>query len=75
MPIKYHIHLSTQERQELESFIRAGESSVRTQTLAWILLLCVTKARTRRKQPKKFHQRKSLDYKKYGNGNEKVMKV
>lgn len=40
MPIKYHIHLSTEERQGLESLIRSGESSARTQTRARILLLC-----------------------------------
>ena len=34
MPTKYHIHLSSAERQELESLIRRGESAAR------ILLLC-----------------------------------
>ena len=40
MPTKYHIHLSSEERQELESLIRRGESAARIQTRAWILLLC-----------------------------------
>jgi len=40
MPIKYHIHLSSEERQELEGLIRRGESAARIQTRARILLLC-----------------------------------
>jgi hypothetical protein len=40
MAIKYHIHLSAEERQELESLIRSGESSARVHTRARILLLC-----------------------------------
>jgi hypothetical protein len=40
MPTKYHIHLSDEERQELESLIRRGESAARIQTRARILLLC-----------------------------------
>ena len=40
MPTKYHIHLSSEERQELEGFIRRGESAARIQTRARILLLC-----------------------------------
>lgn len=39
MTTKYHIHLSKENRQELESLIRSGESSARTQTRARILLL------------------------------------
>ncbi len=39
MRTKYHIHLSNENRQELESLIRSGESSARTQTRARILLL------------------------------------
>jgi putative transposase len=39
MVTKYPIHLSEEERQELESMIRRGESSARTQTRARILLL------------------------------------
>jgi transposase len=39
MTTKYHVHLSKENRQELESLIRSGESSVRTQTRARILLL------------------------------------
>ena len=39
MRTKYHIHLSKENRQELESLIRSGESSARTQTRARILLL------------------------------------
>jgi transposase len=39
MTTKYHIHLSKEDRQELESLIRSGESSARTQTRARILLL------------------------------------
>jgi len=39
MSTKYHIHLSKENRQELESLIRSGESSARTQTRARILLL------------------------------------
>jgi transposase len=40
MPTKYHIHLSSEERQELESLIRRGASAARIQTRARILLLC-----------------------------------
>ena len=40
MTTKYHIHLSKEERQELETLIRGGASSARTQTRARILLLC-----------------------------------
>jgi transposase len=39
MRTKYHIHLSKGNRQELETLIRSGESSARTQTRARILLL------------------------------------
>jgi len=39
MSTKYHIHLSKENRQELETLIRSGESSARTQTRARILLL------------------------------------
>ena len=39
MRTKYHIHLSKEDRQELETLIRSGESSARTQTRARILLL------------------------------------
>jgi len=39
MRTKYHIHLSKENRQELEMLIRSGESSARTQTRARILLL------------------------------------
>jgi transposase len=39
MPTKYHVTLTETERQELESLIRSGESSARTQTRARILLL------------------------------------
>jgi len=39
MTTKYHIHLSKEDRQELETLIRSGESSARTQTRARILLL------------------------------------
>jgi len=38
MRTKYHIHLSKENRQELETLIRSGESSARTQTRARILL-------------------------------------
>jgi transposase len=40
MTTKYHIHLTKEERQELESLIHNGSSSARTQTRARILLLC-----------------------------------
>jgi len=40
MPTKYHIHLSSEERQELEGLIHRGESAARIQTRARILLLC-----------------------------------
>ena len=40
MTTKYYIHLSKENRQELETLIRSGESSARTQTRARILLLC-----------------------------------
>lgn len=39
MTTKYHVCLTTENRQELESLIRRGESSARTQTRARILLL------------------------------------
>lgn len=39
MTTKYHIYLTRENRQELESLIRSGESSARTQTRARILLL------------------------------------
>ena len=39
MTTKYHIHLSKENRQELERLTRSGESSARTQTRARILLL------------------------------------
>lgn len=39
MATKYHIHLSKEDRRELEALIRSGESSARTQTCARILLL------------------------------------
>ena len=39
MTTKYHVYLTQENRQELESLIRKGESSARTQTRARILLL------------------------------------
>jgi len=39
MNTKYHVQLSKADRQELETLIRSGESSARTQTRARILLL------------------------------------
>ena len=39
MATKYHIQMSKENRQELESLIHSGESSARTQTRARILLL------------------------------------
>jgi len=39
MTTKYQVYLTTENRQELESLIRSGESSARTQTRARILLL------------------------------------
>jgi len=39
MSTKYHIHLSKENRQELEPLMRSGESAARTQTRARILLL------------------------------------
>jgi len=39
MTTKYHINLTQENRQELESLIRSGASSARTQTRARILLL------------------------------------
>jgi hypothetical protein len=39
MTTKYHVHLSKEDRQALETLIRSGESSARTQTRARILLL------------------------------------
>ena len=39
MTTKYHIYLTKEERQGLESLIHSGESSARTQTRARILLL------------------------------------
>jgi len=39
MTTKYHVYLAKENRRELESLIRSGESSARTQTRARILLL------------------------------------
>ena len=39
MTTKYHVHLSKEDRQGLETLIHSGESSARTQTRARILLL------------------------------------
>jgi len=39
MTTKYHVDLSKENRQELETLIRSGASSARTQTRARILLL------------------------------------
>ena len=39
MTTKYHVYLTKEDRQELESLIRSGASSARTQTRARILLL------------------------------------
>lgn len=39
MRTKYYVHLSKEDRQELETLIRSGASSARTQTRARILLL------------------------------------
>lgn len=39
MTTKYHVHLSKEDRQDLETLIHSGESSARTQTRARILLL------------------------------------
>jgi len=39
MTTKYHVHLSKEDRQELEALVHSGESSARTQTRARILLL------------------------------------
>ena len=39
MTTKYHVHLSKEDRQELETLTHSGESSARTQTRARILLL------------------------------------
>jgi len=39
MTTKYHVNLTQENRQELESLIRSGASSARTQTRARILLL------------------------------------
>jgi transposase len=39
MTTKYHVSLSQENRQELETLIRSGASSARTQTRARILLL------------------------------------
>jgi len=39
MPTKYPVHLSTEERQELEALIHRGAASARIQTRARILLL------------------------------------
>jgi len=39
MTPKYHVYLTKEDRQELESLIRSGASSARTQTRARILLL------------------------------------
>jgi len=39
MTTKYHVYLSKENRQDLETLIRSGASSARTQTRARILLL------------------------------------
>jgi len=39
MTTKYHVHLSKEDRQELEKLIHSGASSARTQNRARILLL------------------------------------
>jgi hypothetical protein len=39
MTTKYHVYLSKEDRQELETLIHSGASSARTQTRARILLL------------------------------------
>lgn len=39
MTTKYHVYLTPENRQELESLIHGGETSARTQTRARILLL------------------------------------
>jgi len=39
MTTKYHVHLSKEDRRELETLIHSGESSARAQTRARILLL------------------------------------
>jgi transposase len=39
MTTKYHVHLSKEDRRELETLIHSGESAARTQTRARILLL------------------------------------
>ena len=39
MTTKYHVDLSKEDRQELETLIHSGESSARTQTRGRILLL------------------------------------
>ena len=39
MNTKYHVQLSSENRQELEALIRAGKAPARTQTRARILLL------------------------------------
>jgi len=49
MPTKYHIYLSKEERQELETLIRSGTSSARTQTRARILLLSDKKQNKQKK--------------------------
>jgi putative transposase len=48
MNTKYHVQLSKADRQELESLIRSGESSTRTQTRARILLLSDEVQKTRK---------------------------
>jgi len=50
MTTKYHIHLSKENRQELETLIRSGESSARTQTRARILLLTDENQKKRTKE-------------------------
>jgi len=54
MTTKYHVYLTTENRQELERLIRSGESSARTQTRARILLL-TDENQKRKKEQKKSH--------------------
>jgi len=51
MRTKYHIHLSKENHQELETLIRSGESLARTQTRARILLL-TDESQKKQKGPK-----------------------
>ena len=50
MTTKYHVYLTKENRQELESLIRSGESSARTQTRARILLLTDESQKKRTKE-------------------------